>query len=224
MTSTRRPNKSVQPPYNQTHTPQITSVSKVGGGRERPPYIVVGKGWQRGSGSQPQGPTAGRCEHRPLRREPGACGRPEGYWRGKVRHPSVACGDITGLRYPHHAAHAEACLHSATAAPAPSRFLRRRRRSTPQPLAGEAFGGQPIDSLPRKGRWMRRKAQTEGGVAGWRWRYPARSGRRLPRIRRGRCWHRPANLAAAPGSAAGEIARPTLRAGTGDDAEVAANR
>ena len=54
-------------------------------------------------------------------------------------HPSGGFAAITGLRYPHHAAHAEACLHSATAAPAPSRFLRRRRRSTPQPLAGEPF-------------------------------------------------------------------------------------
>ena len=55
-------------------------------------------------------------------------------------HPSgCALRRITGLRYPHHTAHAEACLHSATATPAPSRFLRRRRRSTPQPLAGEPF-------------------------------------------------------------------------------------
>ena len=51
--------------------------------------------------------------------------------------PQAAPPAITGLRSPHHAAHAEACLHSATAAPAPSRFLRRRRRSTPQPLTGE---------------------------------------------------------------------------------------
>ena len=60
--------------------------------------------------------------------------------RKAAMHPSVcALRRITGLRYPHHTAHAEACLHSATAAPAPSRFLRRRRRSTPQPLAGEPF-------------------------------------------------------------------------------------
>ena len=63
-----------------------------------------------------------------------------------------------------------------------------------------------------------------GGVAGWRRRYPARSGRGLPRIRRGRCWHRPANLAAAPGSAAGEIARPTKRPQAGGDAEAAVVR
>ena len=64
-----------------------------------------------------------------------------GYLRRKAAmHPSVcALRRITGLRYPHHTAHAEACLHSATAAPAPSRCIRRRRRSTPQPLAGEPF-------------------------------------------------------------------------------------
>ena len=64
-----------------------------------------------------------------------------GYLRRKAAmHPSVcALRRITGLRYPHHTAHTEACLHSATAAPAPSRCIRRRRRSTPQPLAGEPF-------------------------------------------------------------------------------------
>ena len=45
----------------------------------------------------------------------------------------------SGLRYPHRTARAEARLCSATVKPAPSRFLRRRRRSTPQPLAGEAL-------------------------------------------------------------------------------------
>ena len=82
--------------------------------------------------------------------------------RKPAMHPSGGFAAITGLRCPHHAAHAEACLHSATAAPAPSRFLRRRRRSTPQPLAGEPFKRQTPKSLPCKGRWMRRKAQTEG--------------------------------------------------------------
>ena len=64
----------------------------------------------------------------------------EGYLLLKpAMHPSVGSAAITGLRSPHHVAHAEACLHSATAAPAPSRCIRRRRRSTPQPLAGEPF-------------------------------------------------------------------------------------
>ena len=86
-----------------------------------------------------------------------------GYLRRKpAMHPSGGFAAITGLRCPHHAAHAEACLHSATAAPAPSRCIRRRRRSTPQPLTGEPFKRQSPQSLPCKGRWMRRKAQTEG--------------------------------------------------------------
>ena len=64
----------------------------------------------------------------------------KGIGRARCGTPQSADA-ITGLRYPHHAAHAEACLHSATAAPAPSRCIRRRRRSTPHPLAGEPFGG-----------------------------------------------------------------------------------
>ena len=53
--------------------------------------------------------------------------------------------------------------------------------------------------LPLQGRWMRRKAQTEGCIAGLRRRYPARPGSALPRIRRGRCWHRPGTLALPQG-------------------------
>ena len=49
----------------------------------------------------------------------------------------LAAHPPSGLRCPHRAACAEAHLRSATAAPAPSRCIRRRRRSTPQPLAGE---------------------------------------------------------------------------------------
>ena len=52
----------------------------------------------------------------------------------------LAAHPPSGLRCPHRAACAEAHLRSATAAPAPSRCIRRRRRSTPQPLAGEALG------------------------------------------------------------------------------------
>ena len=42
---------------------------------------------------------------------------------------------------------------------------------------------------------MRRRAQTEGCIAGLRQKYPARPGRPLPCLRRGRCLHRPGNLA-----------------------------
>ena len=58
----------------------------------------------------------------------------------------LAAHPPSGLRCPHRAACAEAHLRSATAAPAPSRCIRRRRRSTPQPLAGEALGAAPARS------------------------------------------------------------------------------
>ena len=48
------------------------------------------------------------------------------------------------------------------------------------PLQGSLLGGSRLQSLPCKGRWMRRKAQTEGCIAAWRWKYPANSGRTLP--------------------------------------------
>ena len=41
--------------------------------------------------------------------------------------------------------------------------------------------------------------------------YPPRPGRTLPRIRRGRCWHRPVGLALPQGPAAGVNARPTIQ-------------
>src|SRR5699024_5983034 len=41
---------------------------------------------------------------------------------------------MSGLRCPHHAARLERRLHSATAAPAPPRCIRRRRRSASQPF------------------------------------------------------------------------------------------
>ena len=64
-------------------------------------------------------------------------------------------------------------------------------------------------SLPCKGRWLRRKAQTEGCIAGLRQRYPAKTAP-LPCLRRGRCWHRPLGLALPQGPAAGVNARPTI--------------
>ena len=98
-------------------------------------------------------------------------------------------------------------------------------RLTPTaPLTGEPFRRQFPQSLPCKGRWVRRKAQTEGALpvgGGDIRKGPAGA---YPVFRRGRCWHRPANLAAAPGSAAGEIARPTKRPQAGGDAEAAVVR
>ena len=94
----------------------------------------------------------------------------EGYLLLKpAMHPSVGSAAITGLRSPHHAAHAEACLHSATAAPAPSRFLRRRRRSTPQPLTGEPFKRQRPAKPPLQGEVPPQAAE---GCGAWPCHYP----------------------------------------------------
>ena len=41
--------------------------------------------------------------------------------------------------------------------------------------------GRHTERLPCKGSWMRRKAQTEGCIAGWRRKYPAGSGRAFAR-------------------------------------------
>ncbi len=98
---------------------------------------------------------AGRCKHRPLRSigqgPAGLCRTflpPGGNAPLRLR---LAAHPPSGLRCPHRAACAEAHLRSATVKPAPSRCIRRRRRSTPQPLAGEAFGGLPPGRLPCKG-------------------------------------------------------------------------
>ena len=71
------------------------------------------------------------------------------------------------------------------------------------PASAPTQGGSSPQSLPCKGRWMRRKAQTEGCIAGWRQKYPARPGRPLPCLRRGRCSHRPGNPAVAQGPRGG---------------------
>ena len=52
-------------------------------------------------------------------------------------------------------------LHSATAAPASSRCIRRRRRSTPQPLKGRLFLYDPLKA-PLPGELDAPQAQTEG--------------------------------------------------------------
>ena len=58
--------------------------------------------------------------------------------------------------------------------------LRRLRRHLP--LQGRLPGRQRTKRLPCKGSWMRRKAQTEGCIAGWRRKYPLKSGRVLPDV------------------------------------------
>ena len=105
-------------------------------------------------------------------------------------HPSVcALRRITGLRYPHHTAHAEACLHSATAAPAPSRFLRPQAAlDSAAPYRGSLSSGSAPQSLPCKGRCRRRRRR--GAAPG-----PAiiLSGRRSPCVGAD-ALHRPASL------------------------------
>ena len=96
----------------------------------------------------------------------------------------------------------------------------------PPSLAGKALRtAAPLESLPLQGRWMRRKAQTEGygaflglyprGLAGdcriacWRVVCPPKPSAPLCR---GRCLHRPATPAAAPMLPGGRN-RPPYRPG-----------
>ena len=84
--------------------------------------------------------------------------------------------------------------------------LRLRLAAHPPPLAGEALGRLPFERLPCKGSC--RRQPTEGCGA-------------LP------CQYLsglPGNLTAADGSAAGEIARPTLRPWAGGSTKSAAAR
>ena len=83
------------------------------------------------------------------------------------------------------------------------------------PLQGSLLGGSRLQSLPCKGRWMRRKAQTEGCIASWRRRYPAKFGRTLPRLRRGRCWHHPGTLRRRKAPSGGRKRPPYIAAGSG---------
>ena len=71
-------------------------------------------------------------------RRPRECGGPEGYLQGRAPHPSVAGGDITGLRCPHCAACAEAHLRSATAALPRSGKDRSGERLAPAGAVSEA--------------------------------------------------------------------------------------
>ena len=85
--------------------------------------------------------------------------------RARCGTPQSADADITGLRCPHRAACAEAHLRSATAAPAPSRCIRRRRRSTPQPLAGEPSGRQALyKASPARGGGCAARRRRRGAL------------------------------------------------------------
>ena len=164
-------------------------------GRKRPPYIAAINRCQPANASHPSGPPAGRCKHRPLRRGAASAGRAAGCRSRSRRRYALHCragvhARRGGLRHPGRV------LARQGAAP-----LRRLGRHLP--LQGRLYRRQSLQSLPCKGRWMRRKAQTEGCIAGWRRRYPARPGRALPCLRRGRCSHRPGNPAVAGGPRGG---------------------
>ena len=135
--------------------------------------------------------------------------------KARRRTPQSANADITGLRYPHHAAHAEACLHSATAASAPSRCIRRRRRLTPQPLTGEPSGRQSPKASPARGGGCAARCRRRGAL-------PLGGGniRQIPAgpcliLRRGRCWHRPGNPAMPQTPGGGRNRPPYIAAGSG---------
>ena len=87
--------------------------------------------------------------------------------------------------------------------------LRRLRRHLP--LQGRLPGRQRTKRLPCKGSWMRRKAQTEGCIAGWRRKYPLKSGRVLPDVLRG-AW-RPGEHNSPEGYLQGRVRHPSVACG-----------
>ena len=108
--------------------------------------------------------------------------------------------------------------------------------------AQACFSARRAMRAPQTGRWMRRKAQTEGCIAALRRRYPVEPGRTLPcDDLRAKSRHfvlcapkrrlRAAVLASSRKAlrclnphAAGEIARPTKPPGAGDNAQTSAIR
>ena len=89
------------------------------------------------------------------------------------------------------------CKGLRSRAPPAAEKARRSRCSGRRAQA--CFSARSAMWAPQTGRWMRRKAQTEGGIAALPRRYPANPGSALPRVRRGRCLHRPANPAMPQG-------------------------
>ena len=111
-----------------------------------------------------------------------------------MRRKAQTEGCIAGLRWKYPAGSGRAlppCFAGCVAAGRvrrPGRVLPRqgaaplRRLRRHLPLQGRLPGRQRTKRLPCKGSWMRRKAQTEGCIAGWRRNYLARSGRALPYV------------------------------------------
>ena len=166
-------------------SPGPCAAARSRGGRERPPYNTRQTGGGTGNG-----------------RPPLLCCRPPtgALWGGRFRPPQTRLPPQTSPAGVN--ARREDLRH-------PGRVLARqgaaplRRLGRHLPLQGRLYRRQSPQSLPCKGRWMRRKAQTEGCIAALSYRYPSKSDRPLPSIRRGRCWHRPGNLAMPQGFPAG---------------------
>ena len=162
-------------------SPGPCAAARSRGGRERPPYNTRQTGGGTGNG-----------------RPPLLCCRPPtgALWGGRFRPPQTRLPPQTSPAGVN--ARREDLRH-------PGRVLARqgaaplRRLGRHLPLQGRLYRRQSPQSLPCKGRWMRRKAQTEGCIAALSYRYPSKSDRPLPSIRRGRCWHRPGNLALPKG-------------------------
>ena len=111
------------------------------------------------------------------------------------------------------------CLHRPTnpAMPQGRKGIGRTRRSTPQsagadssPCRGAFWVKTVCKASPCKGRWMHRKAQTEGGHCRFAPQVSFKPRQGLPRVRRGRCSHRPANPA-MPQTPCGGRKRPALQ-------------
>ena len=196
------------------------------GGRNRPPYIAAINRCQPANTSHPPGPPAGRCKHRPLRRRhPQGVRRPavpspaarmpcivgraftpagEGSRRPErvLVRPCTAplsrlapTAPLTGEPFRRQFSQSLPCKGLRSRAPPAAEKARRSRFDGRRAQA--CFSARRAMRAPQTGRWLRRKAQTEGCIAGLRRRYPANPAEPCPVFRRGRCLHRPGNPAAA---------------------------
>ena len=188
------------------------------GGRDRPPYIAAGNGRQQIHVRFPPVPPAGRCKHRPLRRgvtrhdchppampaapwfrRPSALHCRAGVHARRERDGGENMAGLCKCRY------AESCDTARRGgARQPGRVLVRQgaaplsRLAPTAPLTGEPFKQQALyKASPARGGGCAARCRRRGAL-------PVGDGNILqtlagpcPRIRRGRCLHRPGSLAAA---------------------------
>ena len=105
------------------------------------------------------------------------------------------------------------CKGLRSRAPPAAEKARRSRCSGRRAQA--CFSARRAMRAPQTGRWLRRKAQTEGCIAALPHRYPVTPGRTLPCIRRGRCWHRPGSPVMPQTLSGGRKRPPYIAAGNG---------